>query len=73
MPQFNMPSPSLPPPPAKPQMPAVAPPAMPQVSPPQMPAAAPAAKSSNILVIVIFCLLAFLVGGVLVYVVMRHG
>jgi len=72
MPQFNMPSPSLPPPPAKPQMPAVAPPAMPQVSPPQMPAA-PAAKSSNILVIVIFCLLAFLVGGVLVYLVMRRG
>ena len=51
-------------------MPAVAPPAMPKVEAPKVAApavSAPAGQSSNILLIVIFCLLAFLAGGVVVY------
>jgi hypothetical protein len=59
--------------PAIPQM-SYTPPAMPQAAPPQMPAppvSAPVIKSSNTLLIVIFCLLAFLAGGVLVYLLMR--
>jgi hypothetical protein len=50
------------------------PPAMPQAAPPQMPAppvSAPVIQSSNTLLIVIFCLLAFLAGGVLVYLLVR--
>jgi hypothetical protein len=46
-------------------------PAMPQVASP--PVAAPAGKSVNMLLIVIFCLLAFLAGGVVVYLVVRRG
>jgi hypothetical protein len=57
-------------------MPAVAPPAMPKMEAPKVAApsiAAPAGASTNILLVVIFCLLAFLAGGVVVYLVMRHG
>ena len=65
---------------AKPQMPAVAPPAMPKVEAPKVAApviaapaiGAPAGQSSNVLLIVIFCLLAFLAGGVVVYLLMKH-
>jgi hypothetical protein len=51
-----------------------APPAIPQAAAPQMPAppvSAPAIKSSNTLLIVIFCLLAFLAGGLVVYLFVR--
>jgi hypothetical protein len=52
--------------PASVSMPAAPPaPAMPQVTP-------PAGKSVNMLLIVIFCLLAFLAGGVVVYLVVRR-
>ena len=57
-----------------PQMPYMQPPAMPHVAPPQVtiaPVSAPAAKSSNTLLIVIFCLLAFLAGGIVVYLLVR--
>ena len=75
---ISVPSNPVPPPPAA-QVPAMpqmsyAPPAIPQAAPPQMPAppvAAPVIKSSNTLLIVIFCLLAFLAGGVLVYLLVR--
>ena len=57
--------------------PAPQPPAMPQVAPLPWQSAAPAGvsagKSPNILLIVIFCLLAFLAGGVVVYLVVRRG
>jgi hypothetical protein len=68
-----------------PQMPYLQPPAMPQqpvlpqmayMAPPQVtvpPVAAPAGKSSNTLLIVIFCLLAFLAGGIVVYLLVRRG
>ncbi len=57
---------------------APAPPPMPQVAAPALPAPAPpagvsAGKSANILLIVIFCLLAFLAGGVVVYLIVRRG
>src|SRR5439155_19972094 len=50
-------------------------PAMPQVAPPPVaaPAGVPAGKSPNMLLIVIFCLLAFLAGGVVVYLMVRRG
>jgi hypothetical protein len=50
------------------------PPAMPQMAPPQVaiaPVPAPVVKSSNTLLIVIFCLLAFLAGGIIVYLLAR--
>jgi hypothetical protein len=71
--------------PGMPQMPYLQPPAMPQqpvlpqmpyMAPPQVtvpPVAAPAGKSSNTLPIVIFCLLAFLAGGIIVYLLVRRG
>ena len=74
MPQVYMPSPSLPQQPAMPQMPYMQPPAMPYVAPPQVmiaPVSVPAPKSSNTLLIVIFCLLAFLAGGIIVYLLVR--
>jgi hypothetical protein len=51
-------------------------PAMPQTAPPQIPAppaSAPVNKSSNTLLIAIFCLLAFLAGGLLVYLLVKRG
>jgi len=76
MPQMPyMPQPSMPQQPAMPQMPYMPQPAMPQMAPPQVtiaPVAAPAVKSSNTLLIVIFCLLAFLVGGIVVYLLVRR-
>jgi hypothetical protein len=79
MPQVYMPQPQIPyvAQPATPQMPYVAQPPMPQmpyVTPPQVvvPAVAvPAPKSSNTLLIVIFCLLAFLAGAIIVYLLVR--
>jgi hypothetical protein len=75
MPQLSVQKPSLPPLPAKPQIPAMAAPAIPQIAPPKVtapPVSAPAAESLNVLLVVIFCLLAFLAGGVVVYLLMRH-
>ena len=72
---MGMPSPSLPPRPPEPQMPAVAPPAMPKVEAPKLAAptvATPGGQPSNILLILIFCVLAFLAGGVVVYLLMKH-
>jgi hypothetical protein len=80
MPQMGMPQmpyvqpPAMPQHPAMPQM-AYTPPAMPQMAPPQVtlpPVAAPANKTSNTLLIVIFCLLAFLAGGIVVYLMVRR-
>jgi len=51
-----------------------APPPMPQMAPPQVtvpPVTVPAPKSSNTLLIVIFCLLAFLAGAIVVYLLVR--
>ncbi len=86
MPQMGMPQMPYVAQPAMPQMPYVAQPAVPQqpamphmpyvpqVAVPQVtlpPVSAPAGKSSNTLLIVIFCLLAFLVGGIVVYLLVR--
>jgi hypothetical protein len=51
------------------------PPAVPQVAAPPVaaPTGVPAGKSANMLLIVIFCLLAFLAGGVVVYLIVRRG
>ena len=62
--------------PQQPAMPQVyfTPPVVPQVAPPQVivpPVTAPAPKSSNTLLIVIFCLLAFLAGAIVVYLLVR--
>jgi hypothetical protein len=77
MPQMPYPpQPMMPPQPAMPQMPYMAPPVMPQMAPVQVtvpPVSAPAGKSSNTLLIVIFCLLAFLAGGIVVYLLARRG
>jgi hypothetical protein len=54
-------------------MPSMQPPAMPQMAPPQSTVPAPASKPSNTLLIVIFCLLAFLAGGIVVYLLTRRG
>jgi hypothetical protein len=70
-----MPAASLPQPPAIPQM-AYTPPAMPQMAPPRVPtppAAVPTGKASNTVLIAIFCLLAFLAGGLLVFLLMHRG
>jgi hypothetical protein len=75
MPQMAMQPPAMPQQPVMPQM-AYAPPPVPQVAPPQVtlpPVSAPASKSSNTLLIAIFCLLAFLTGGIVVYLLVRHG
>jgi len=81
MPQMGMPQmpyvpqPSMPQQPAMPRMPHMQPPAMPYVAPPQVtiaPVSAPAVKSSNTLLIVIFCLLAFLAGMIVVYLLVRR-
>jgi hypothetical protein len=72
MPQMGM-NPAMPRQPAMPQM-SYAPPPMPQMAPPQVmvpQVAAPAPKSSNTLLIVIFCLLAFLAGAIVVYLLVR--
>jgi hypothetical protein len=87
MPQMGMPQVYMPPPqmpqmgmnPAMPQQPGMpqvsyAPPPMPQVAPPQVtvpPVTVAAPKSSNTLLIVIFCLLAFLAGAIVVYLLVR--
>ena len=80
MPQMGMPQmpymqpPAMPQQPATPQMPYMPQMAMPQMAPPQVtvqPVPAPAVKSSNTLLIVIFCLLAFLAGGIVVYLLVR--
>ena len=75
MPQMPyMPQSSMPQQPAMPQMPYIQPPAMPYVAPPQVtlaPVSVSAPKSSNTLLIVIFCLLAFLAGGIIVYLLVR--
>jgi hypothetical protein len=66
-------NPAMPQRPAMPQM-SYAPPPIPQMAPPQMPnppVAVPAPKSSNTLLIVIFCLLAFLAGAIVVYLLVR--
>jgi hypothetical protein len=65
---MGMPSPSLPPAPAMPKLEA------PKVEAPKVPAPTVAAPSapSNILLIVIFCLVAFLAGGVVVYLLLKH-
>jgi hypothetical protein len=68
-PQVGSPGVQKPATPPPPELPQVAPP---PVAAPAAPAAAPAAPSTNILLIAIFCLLAFLVGGVVVYLLMRH-
>jgi hypothetical protein len=77
MPQMPyMPQPPMPQPPAMPQMPYAQPPAMPQMAPPRVtipPPSTPAGKSSHTLLIVIFCLLAFLAGGIVVYLLARRG
>ena len=73
MPQMGMAPPAMPQQPAMPQM-AYTPPALPPMAPPQVtvpPVAAPAGISSNTLLMVIFCLLAFLVGGIIVYLLMK--
>jgi hypothetical protein len=60
-------------PPGAPQM-AYTPPAAPQFTPPQVvghPAAKPPAMNSNMLLIAIICLAAFLVGGIVVYWLVR--
>jgi hypothetical protein len=65
--------PAMPQQPVMPQM-AYAPPPMPQMAPPQAmvpPATVPAPKSSNTLLIAIFCLLAFLAGAIVVYLLVR--
>ena len=75
MPQMGMPPmpymqpPAMPQQPATPQMPYMPQMAMPQVT--VQPVPAPAVKSSNTLLIVIFCLLAFLAGGIVVYLLVR--
>jgi hypothetical protein len=61
--------------PAAPQMPYVPQPVIPQVTPPQVvvaPVQAPASSSTNVVLIAIFCLLAFLAGGIVVYLLVRH-
>ncbi len=74
MPQVYLPQPQQP---ATPRMPYVAQPAMPQmpyVAPPQVtvpPVTLPATKSSNILLIAIICLVAFLAGAIVVYLLVR--
>ncbi len=70
MPQMGAPSVPMPPAPQPPAMPQVAPP---PVAVPAAPAGVSAGKSPNIVLIVIFCLLAFLAGGVVVYLVVRRG
>jgi hypothetical protein len=72
MPQMGM-NPAMPPQPGMPQV-SYAPPPMPQVTPPQVtvpPVAVAAPKSSNTLLIVIFCLLAFLAGAIVVYLLVK--
>ena len=77
MPQMPyMQPPAMPQQPATPQMPYMPQMAIPQMAPPQVkapPVTVPAAKSSNTLLIVIFCLLAFLAGGIVVYLLVRRG
>jgi hypothetical protein len=61
--------------PVMPQM-AYTPPQIPQMAPPQVtvpPVSGPAGAPTNILLIVIFCLLAFLAGGIIVYLLVRRG
>jgi hypothetical protein len=62
--------------PVAPQMPYIPQPVMPQVAPPQA-AAAPAKASgnnpANLVLIAIFCLLAFLAGGIVVYLLAHRG
>jgi len=74
MPRMGIPQmPAIPQQPVMPQM-AYAPPPMPQMAPPQAmvpPATVPAPKSSNTLLIAIFCLLAFLAGAIVVYLLVR--
>jgi hypothetical protein len=72
MPQMGI-NPAMPQQPAMPQM-SYAPPPMPQMAPPQVtvpPVTVAAPKSSNTLLIVIFCLLAFLAGAIVVYLLVR--
>ena len=75
MPQMPyMQPPAMPQQPPMPQMPYMPQMAMPQMAPPQVappPVPAPAPKASNTLLIVIFCLLAFLAGGIVVYLMVR--
>ena len=68
---YQAPPPAMPQPPAMPRMPH-----MPQMAPSQAPAppvSASPGKSPNTLLIVIFCLLAFLAGGIVVYLLVRRG
>jgi hypothetical protein len=61
--------------PAVPQMPYIPQPVIPQVTPPQVvvaPVQAPSKSSTNVLLIAIFCLLAFLAGGIVVYLLVRR-
>jgi hypothetical protein len=75
MPQMPyMQPPAMPQQPVMPQMPYMAAPQMPQMAPPQVamaPVPAPAAKSPNLLLIAIFCLLMFLAGGFIVYLLVK--
>ena len=63
--------------PTAPQMPYIPQPVMPQAPPPQVVPAAPvkahASNSANFVLIAIFCLLAFLAGGIVVYLLARRG
>ena len=71
-----VPQPPMPQQPAVPRMPNMPQMAMPQVAPPHVtipPRSTPVGKSSNTLLIVIFCLLAFLAGGIVVYLLVRRG
>ena len=72
MPQIGM-NPAMPQQPAMPQV-SYAPPPMPQMAAPPVtvpPLTVAAPKSSNTLLIVIFCLLAFLAGAIVVYLLVR--
>ena len=77
MPRMGMPPMPYTQPPAMPQQPAMPRmPHMPQMAPSQAPAppvSASLGKSPNTLLIVIFCLLAFLAGGIVVYLLVRRG
>jgi hypothetical protein len=76
MPQMQMPQ-MQPPPMQMPQTPAMQPPQMQTPQMPQAPAIPQAtvtvSKPPNYLLIAIFCLLAFLVGGLLVLLLVRKG
>jgi len=76
-PQMGMPQMPYMQQPAAPQMPYIPQPVMPQAPPPQVapapPVKAPASNSANRVLIAIFCLLAFLAGGIVVYLLARRG